>query len=107
MRGWKQITRWRTQSNRPPNSGRVEDVVALRPGVNRGGVLHPLRSAATEYRSFGQNFEPGNIRRFAVVFPADQARNRISVLHARAFEKPVLLIDAPPVSHPVKRKSRA
>src|SRR5262245_25541145 len=43
VRNGTQIT-WRlAQSIRPPNGRRVEDVIAFRTGIDRGGVLHTLR----------------------------------------------------------------
>src|SRR5262249_55441463 len=80
----------------PPNRGGVEDEVALRARVDRGGI-EALRARARGL-SARDDFEARDLERYAMPFPSDQAGYAVSFLHSRAGEEPVIGFAAAPVS---------
>ena len=101
---WEEKAGRGTQANGPPNRGSVEYEIAFRPWINRRGILDSLGPAAAKDRAPGKNFEIRYAGGFAVVFPTDQAGNRIAIFHSRAFVKPVLVIHARPVGSAIVRE---
>ena len=76
------VARRRTQPLRPEDRRGVEHRVPLRPGVDRRLVV-ALRLAAGPRLARRDHLQPGDLRRVAVELPADQARDRVALLHAR------------------------
>ena len=71
--------------------------IIFRAGVDRRAVFRVLRFPVALHRPARQYFEAGQIRGFAVMFPANEARNRVTVFYPGAGEKPVALIHARPI----------
>ena len=87
-----------------PEDGRgVEDEIVLGAGIDRcGPMLWP--SASLQRCSFTDDFQTGNVgRRIAVIFPADQAGDAISLLHSRAFKDPMVGLGADPITAAIDR----
>src|SRR5690242_9866097 len=87
------VARRGAQAVTPPDGRRIEDDVAFRTGKDYGRVLRVLRAAAAEHRAAGEHFQAGDVGRFAVMFPADEAGDLVAVFQAGAGEEPMALAD--------------
>lgn len=87
----------------PPDGGSIEDEIALGARIDRRGPL--LRhAAALPGGAGGDHFQTGQVGGWiAVVLPANEPRNGVASLHARAFEQPVLGVDTNPVAAAIDR----
>ena len=98
MPGWIDMPRRAGQTIGPPDGGTVEHDVAFGPVVDRGGVM--ARILAIDQRfSCSHDLHAGKVHhRGAVPLPANQAFDRIPLLHSRPLKQPVLRHGARPVA---------
>src|SRR5262245_14526439 len=82
VRPRQHVARRMTHALRPEDRRSVEDEVVLGAGVDRRGPF--LRARAADPRGAGgEDFQAGNVvGRVAVVFPPDEARHAVPLLHA-------------------------
>ena len=63
--------------------------------------------ATAQCNALGDNLEPGEVSRVAMKLPADQARNALALLDARALEDPVVRLGDDPVPTAVEGRNGA
>src|SRR5690606_26739786 len=88
------VPRWLRQSVGPPARGGVEDEVAVRSGIHRGGehgctqfVLPVLVGETPPVGDVARDhLQTRDVGGVAVEFPADQARDALAEFHAGALE---------------------
>ena len=96
------MARWLAKTLSPENRRRLEDVVALRSWID--GSRPVLRvDAALERRAFSDDFQPLDLRRIAVVLPADKTGDAVTLLHASAFKDPMIRFRAYPITTAIHR----
>ena len=82
----------------PPACGGVEDHVALGPVVNRSSVLTSVEGSGCALGGSGSDdFESGDGCGVSVPFPADDAGDAVTEIHAGVFVNPVVGKRANPV----------
>src|SRR5207245_259667 len=78
--GRSNVTGWFGEAVAPPAGGGVEDEIAARAGINRGGVFTAIELAGFRLRrAGGHDFHARNPGRIAVPLPTDQAGDCVAV----------------------------
>ena len=103
VRPWQRVPRRIGKPLGPEDRRGIENDIALRAGVDRGGPLLRLLSA-DECRPRPDNLEAGDVgRRVAVILPADEAGDPVPRFHPGAGKNPVVGLRADPVAAAVDR----